>query len=189
MFESESEERQVVRAAREGSEDAQARLLEACEKPLRSFLKKKMGAKLQRHLSVSDLSQEVFAQVFRAMDHLVDDATLDDFKALLFRNADWISMRRGQRAQRFTGESIVEAFQPEEARPPAASMGPVTRADEMDKVHRLIDSLDEKYSSVLRLRMKGESFAEIARALGLTEDNARKRCLRASQKLTEKLQG
>lgn len=60
--------------------------------------------------------------------------------------------------------------------------------DGYERLVRMIHTLPENYQSVLMLRYdNGYSTAEIARMLGLTEENVKKRLQRAKKKLEEEL--
>lgn len=174
-----------IENARSGSPAAREALVQHFSPALRRFLAARAGPALRRFARPEDLVQEILAGVFGALDRLRPGAGPEDFQALLFQHANWVVKRQGRHAREFTPESVL--LRPEGARlDPAASAhstGTVTRRDERRWLEERIGRLDEKYAAVLRLYLARKSFAEIALELGIREDAARKRFLRASQTL------
>jgi len=143
-----------------------------------------MGTRLKRYLSVPDVAQESLASLLTSLDRLRPEADLGDARRLLFQHARWIVMRRGSDAGKFEGES---AYQRIGAEGPAQSIdrsrGPVTLEDELCWLKELIHELDPDLGVVMRRRLEGASFDELAQELGLGESAVRKRFTRGLEEL------
>lgn len=176
----------LLRRALDGDEDARDELVRGHAAALRAYLDRRTGAQLARACSVSDLSQEVFVRVFRALESLPEDADGGTFRRFLFRNADWVLATRGRHARGHVGESQVSpvALDPHD-RDASLSTGDVTRRDQVAWLHQLVERLEPAYADVVRLRLEGRSHAEIAEALGLKEPTVRQRLSRVTRTLEE----
>lgn len=178
----------VLRRAFSGSREAKEELVLRYGPELRAFIESKTGPKLRRHISVSDLTQETFMKVFRAsLKTIPEGETLEGFRRRLFQNAIWMIRRQAKRYRRAVGESSCPETPRELGTDPTKERGEVTRADELAWLLLLSSRIGEKYGDILRLRAQGKEFSEIARALEITEQAARKRCERAIRALREAL--
>jgi RNA polymerase sigma factor (sigma-70 family) len=176
--------------AREGDAAAEARLVERHTPALRRYLRRRMGIRLARSVSVGDLLQEAFLRVFRALPSLPPDATERLFRAWLYRHADWVLANHGRAAQQHFGESAAGGTVPDlPARDAQGSAGGVTRADDVAHMAALLQRLEPGYRSVVALRLEGRSFAAIAQQLGIEEATARQRHARVMRGLRERLGG
>jgi RNA polymerase sigma factor (sigma-70 family) len=174
-------EQALIEAARRGESTAREELFHRFETPLRGYLSRKVGARLARAVSISDLCQDTFIGALDAMRVLADGATLDDFQAILYQHANWVVGKHVEKHRAFRGESIlgdtpldVGAAREERSR------GEVTRLDELEWLRMLVERLPEEQRAVFQLRLEGRPFAEISAALGIQEDTARQRFLRGS---------
>lgn len=180
----------LVRQAKHGSREAYESLLAQCEPVIRAFLANQLGSRLKRHTSLSDLHQEVLMRGAEALRALPDDAEVDDFRALLLMHARWAIGKAVRRGRNFAGESVVTPeFGPQATPTPTASQGVVTRGDEMAWLAAEVDGLEAPLAAAVRLRLQGRTFAEIAAELGIGEDAARKRLVRAALLLRERRTG
>ena len=178
-----------MQAARAGDRAARNALYERFEPRLRAYLARRVGKKLTRAVSVSDLCQDTFLQVLDALRVLPEDATLDDFQGLLFRHAQWIVGKQAEKHGGFRGESTPGAAVDPVAPPnDGRSKGEVTRLDELEWLRALVGTLPEDQAAVVRLRLDGRTFAEIARELGIRADGARQRYLRGSLALRRRVE-
>ncbi len=175
----------LVRRARDGSEEAFRELLELCRPQLESALRRQIGAELQRFVSLSDVEQEVLVRVRDLLARLGEDATIEDFAALLLHNARWVVGKLARQGARFTGESAAGAgtFDEPAPDPAAASAGPVTRNDEKAWLDSRIGELDPTLAIVVRLRMRGLTFEQIGTEISIGTDAARKRFAQAAEQL------
>ena len=178
------DERALIEVARRGDRSAQDRLIQRCAPSLENYLGRQMGAGLRRYASVSDLGQEVLLRAIHVMDRLPEDASFADFERLLRRQARWLATDHARAARNFAGESAAEVPL-DEARDPRSveSRGSVTNSDEAVWFAGLVDRLDPDLAEVVRLRLDGLSFAEIASRTGIELNAARKRYLRAAGRL------
>jgi len=177
----------LLRRARAGSREAIEELVERCSPMLEAYLRRRSGARLKRFTSISDLRQEVLLRGVDALRLLPDDATLDDFQALLQKHAQWAIGGAVRHAQRVAGESATPDAGPTAT--PTRSEGDVTREDDQRWLARQVEELEPPLAAVVRLRLAGLTFAEMSRELGIGEDAARKRFLRASVLLRRRRQG
>lgn len=176
----------LLQRALAGDAEAQRQLVDDNAAALRRYLDRRMGARLRRAVSAADLSQDVFARVFAAMAAMPAEATARSFRLWLFRHANFVLANHGGKAQRAVGESAVA---PGDVDVPAAvgdsSTGDVTRGDQVAWLRALLDRLEPKYRDVVRLRLEGLSFGEIAAQLDLQAATARQRFARVMRVLKE----
>jgi RNA polymerase sigma factor (sigma-70 family) len=176
----------LLRQARAGADAAWQHLITAHDTLLRRFLLRRMGARLRRSCSVSDLVQEVFTRMFVALRSLPEDATLRTFRRWVLQHANWVLADHGHLAQRHFGESAaVAAAELAPAPRPAQTTGAVTRSDQLGWLHALLERLDQRHADVVRLRLEGLSFAAIAERLHLEEAAVRQRYSRVVRTLAE----
>jgi RNA polymerase sigma factor (sigma-70 family) len=166
-----------VRLAQEGRAEALDELLGAISPALRRYLERRVGTRLRRFVSVSDVEQEVLMQALQVLRRLSPDASVDDFRALLFQHARWsvgkaVDRNRQAHGQSSAGDGSVPG--------PMRSFGTVTRADELSWVRERIEHLPEGQRAVVERRMEGRTFGEIGADLGIGEDAVRKRFLSAA---------
>ena len=171
---------ELVRRARESGGEALDELLAASSPAVRRFLRKRVGARLERFVSISDMEQEVLLQGEQILRRLPPDASLADFQALLFQHARWSVGKAVDRHRGSHGESSAAGGS---VPGPSRSMGTVTRRDEMSWFRSRVEELPEKQRQVVIHRMDGRTFREIGEDLGIGEDAARKRFLTAALRL------
>jgi len=176
----------LLQRACAGDEAAWRDLIGAHQQALQRYLDRRMGARLRRGCSASDLMQEVCLRVFRALRSAPADATERTFRRWLYRHADWVLAERGHAARRHEGESVAGARGGDlPARERSTGDGEVTHRDQVAWLRALLDRLAPKYGDVVRLRLEGLSFAAIGARLGLQEATVRQRLSRVLRTLTE----
>ncbi len=168
-----------IRRAQRGEQVALDALIEGASPVLRRYLERRLGQRLRRFVSVSDLEQEVLMQGLQGLRRLSPEATVDDFHALLFTHARWAVGKAARRNRNAAGESQRSA----EPGLPSRSMGSVTRDDEAAWLRRRLGDLPDGQRAVVQRRLQGWTFARIAEDLGLREDAARKRFVAAAREL------
>ena len=107
-----------------------------------------------------------------------------DLRARLFQITKWkiADPLKNPRRERREG-SMEQGFDPVAGR---SSRGSVTRADDRRHLRELIGRLRESYATVLQhCVLEDRSIAETASLLELSEENVRKRLLRARNELAE----
>lgn len=175
---------------------AQRALVEKFQPMIDAFLRRVVGDGVRRHVSCSDIGQEVFARAFASLHTLPETATLEDFKRRLFRYTRWIVVDLARKGKNFVGESICHrpsrggserrsARRGFERRPLRRQRrtGTVTRSDEVAWVRKMSWKLPEKYRRVILLRLEGKTFSEVAEILGEDRQTIHKRYQRAGKKL------
>lgn len=181
---------QALQRARAGDEEAWRQLVAANGSLLRRYLTRRMGTRLRRTCSSSDLAQEVFARMLVALPSMPADATHRTFRRWMLQHSNWVLANHGHSAQRYTGESAVAAS--DELAPaasPTDATGAVTRGDQVHWLRSLLGRLEPGYADVVRMRLEGTSFAAIAARLGLSEDAVRQRYSRVLRALSHSISG
>ena len=172
----------VIRRAQEGDQEALNALLEEGAPMVRRLLDRWVGQGLGRFVSVSDLEQEVLLRGVQGLGRFGANASVEEFRALLVTHTRWAVANASRRHQGSAGESQAsDGPTPDDPR----SMGSVTRADEASWLESRLDRLPEGQAEVVRMRARGQTFAQIGKAIGVGEDAARKRFLAASRKIRE----
>lgn len=153
-----------------------------------------LAAKTHSLADAEDLAQEVFLVAYRSLAQL---NTPERFRAWLMRimHSRLIDYYRAasRRPQMVSGEADPERPDDEgllaHLREPSASPGEQAAAGELRGiVLREIAGMDEKYRSILYLRLVGEqSSEEIGRALGLNASSVRMRLFRGIRLLRKML--
>ncbi len=186
------EEQLLVRNAMKGSKEARGALLARYEGLVRNYLRKRMGHRLVHHLPVEDLLHEVFLRGAKAMEKLKDGARGEDLARVLLQHARWVLADHGRQAGHLVRESDLAGSGDGEQvvldrAMPTPSTGPVTMQDRQLWLHGLSKRLEPKYASVIDLYLQGKKHGQIAAELGINEETARKRFLRAVQQLRESM--
>jgi len=148
---------------------------------LRTFVIGQMGREVRRRAEPEDVVQESLLTFFQRLATFPPDLDLDGARGYLFQIAKWrvSDVLRARKLE--VGESAAPPMDPERPEP---SVGPVTREDERQHLHRAISRMRETYSSVLRCCViEGRGIADAAVTLGLTEETVRKRLSRAREEL------
>ena len=176
----------LVRLAQEGRAEALEQLLARASPALRRYLDRAVGARLRQFVSVSDLEQEVLMQSMQVLRRLPPEASVDDFRAFLFKHAQWSVGRAVDSHRRSHGQLSAAA---EGIPQPSRTLGTVTRADEAGWFRERVEQLPEAQRAVVIRRSEGCTFAEIGAGLGIGEDAARKRFLSAALRLRAEARG
>ena len=175
----------ILQRARDGDPMAWPTLVDQNGALLRRYLDRRMGSKVRRTCSSGDLAQEVLTRMLQALRAAPDDATERTFRRWLLRHADWVLADKGLAARRHVGESVAGGAGPAGVGAQQPTTGDVTRRDQIAWLHALLDRLDPKYAAVVRLRLEGASFPQLATQLGLAEAAVRQRLSRVLRLLAE----
>ncbi|MCR9245195.1 MAG: sigma-70 family RNA polymerase sigma factor [bacterium] len=173
----------LIARARAGDPEAECELVQTNAAQLRRYLDRRMGSHMRRTVSAADLGQEIFARVFAALKTMPTGADARTFRRWLYRHADWVLSNHGNAARHWRGESAAGARS--DVAEPQPSAGAVTRGDEAAWLHALVERLPGRYADVVRLRLAGLAFAEIANRLGIREETARQRHARVLRTLRD----
>ena len=163
-----------LQRAIDGDSGAHQHLVASHGPVLRRYLRRRMGSRLLRSVSVADLVQEVFLRVFRAMPSMPADASERLLRSWIYRHADWVLANHGNEARDHRGESAAAANGSEVAGA-GSSTGRVTHADQVAWLQELLARLDPPYRNVVRLRLQGLEFGVIGARLGMAEEAVRQR--------------
>ena len=181
----------VVASARRGDRNARAVLHERFADRLAAFLRGRVGPKLGRAVSISDLCQESFLRSYDALHTLPEGADGSDFEAILYRNARWVVGSQARKHKHFDGESAVDSGYAARIPDPdyATNSGVVTREDEVRWLEAQVARLKRDQAAVVRRRLEGMAFERIAEELDISEYAARKRFLRGALELRRFAEG
>lgn len=122
-----------------------------------------------------------FGRVFASLESLPPTATLGDFRTRLHHCARWLILELARHSDRHPGESAAGRPISRVAEHSGDTTGPVTHDDDKAWLQGLLDQLDPKAASIIRERMAGRTFPEIAAALGEREETVRKRYVRCAR--------
>jgi RNA polymerase sigma-70 factor (ECF subfamily) len=173
-----ADERAVVARARAGDRAAFASLVETYWERVRRWLWGLTGC----HATAEDLTQEVFLKAWSALPRLDADAA---FRAWLFRIAQncFLDSRRSRK------QSRAGPLPPDL---PGRTLSPFAAAaqeEDQQLVFRALAQLPSHYRAAYLLWVQEEvPYAEIAKILAISEENARWRVCKARQVLLKKLE-
>lgn len=177
----------LIARAKSGDPDALEQLIRGCASGVRAHLERMVGERMRRNASVSDLEQEVLARSREVLGRLPEGAGTADFENLLHRHVSWVVGNAVERGRRFEGETAAPHGPCDEAAVPLFEDGTVTRADERSALEAAIATLPDELASVVRARAEGSTWAKVGTQLGISEDAARKRFVRAARMLRDRL--
>jgi RNA polymerase sigma-70 factor (ECF subfamily) len=170
---------ELLKAAREGDEEALAQLYERYGGPVAGAVRKRLGQPLRRRFDTLDLAHSVFAEVIRDLPRFKDRGELA-FRHWLYikvesKVASKLRKHLGRKGERREGR--LSAVQPENPDTPSAHAAAI---EETERARDIFEALDDDKRTLMKLRLDdGLSFAEIADRLGLpSADAARKRYAR-----------
>jgi RNA polymerase sigma-70 factor (ECF subfamily) len=188
-----------IQAARQGSEEALAWLLEECRPYLLLLANNELDSDLRPKVGASDLVQESVLEArqgFVGFRGSTQEEWLAWLRRILLHNlAD--ARRRYQEAarRRLCHEELLDAGNPTQLHEQlvADTPSPPERAAAREQEQALQAArarLPEDYRRVLALRYdEGRSFAEVGAALGRSEEAAKKLWLRAVRRLRREVRG
>ncbi|HKI16848.1 MAG TPA: sigma-70 family RNA polymerase sigma factor [Isosphaeraceae bacterium] len=184
-----------LREAHVGSEDALGRLFEACRPYLLLIANEELASDLRAKAGASDLVQESLLEAHVAFGQFrgITEAELYGWLRQILRN----NLANFTRRFRQTGKRHASCETPLDhgtsstdfngvvAIDPGPSPSQQAVSQELaDAVDRALDGLPEKQSSVIRWRLEDkQSFQEIGKRLGLSENAAEKLFARAIRKV------
>lgn len=129
-----------------------------------------------------DVAQEAFFKAFRSLKTFKPGAR---FSTWIFAITYHACCDRLNRRKRYTNEEMPERADP--------SAGPESQAIALDESRRLrdaIDTLPEKYRTVITLyHLQGKQYEEIAEVLGLPMGTVKTHLFRAKEQLRKRLAG
>ena len=173
----------IARTA-QGDARAYSSLYDHFEPRLSAYIVANIHPGTARWTRPEEVVAEVFAEVFR---NILEEPCGGEIE--LLRRLKRVAFERIRDARRgtrrFDGESAV--LPENEARVVPGSTGPVTRADDLRLLNRLVAALPDEYARVIDLYVKEElDFTVIGKRLGITADAAYRRYARARELIKER---
>lgn len=124
-----------------------------------------------------DIVQDTLIRVWNRRDDWDDISSIEAFSLTVCRNLSLDKIRKAGNCD--TPISEEEAGEPDSGRDPYERM---MQRDRVEQVRRIVDSLPEKQKSCMQLRdFEGKSYKEIAKVLGITEEQVKVNIFRARQ--------
>ncbi len=183
-----SEFRDLMARTRAGDEEAARECVRLYEPEIRRAARMRLNdQRLRRIMDSMDISQSVFGRFFRvATEGSLELETPVQMLALLVtmtRNRV-IDLHRRETAQRRNGKPFAGARPPADVAEIAADgAGPGTAAAARELLSKVRSELCEDELEIADRRNAGESWKEIAAALGKPEDQLRKKLARALERV------
>jgi RNA polymerase sigma-70 factor (ECF subfamily) len=138
-------------------------------------------------IDAEDLTQEVFLRAYQAFERLRPDSNHRAWLYKIATNYTYTALKRGQRQAGYSVPLLDETHQA----PAGAGQSPDRRAvldETWATVRQAIIGLPTKQRTALILRhVQGLTYAEIALALGCSEDSARANVYQAVRRLRQEL--
>lgn len=180
----ETSDRELIAAALEGSEAAFGALTDRYKDRVFRLL----GRYCRDPVECEDLAQEVFLKVFRKLHTFQQESAFFTWLYRITVNAatDHLSRSSYRRLRLVEDESVLEDGRRDEADAPAA---PLMAAELAAVTRAIVDSLPEKYRTILILReFEDLSYNEIAAVLRIHLGTVESRLFRARQRFKEQLE-
>jgi len=165
----------LIQRAKEGNDDAFARLCERYEVRLLARIRKMIGPEVRGFAQSMDIVQELFVDLLRGFDgvEIRDDKAFLRWATGIARNNIRDLVRR-HRVRRM--EMLATSLAGAAARSGDPGAAPLEEAERRDQIRVLNDALarlPEDYRSVIELRdIAGLAFAEIAKKMGRPSEAA-----------------
>lgn len=182
---------ELVRQAQEGSMQAVDELVRTYQAPIFNLAYRMVN----QHEEASDLTQEVFVKVYRAIRKFKGTARFSTWLYALALNTCRSRRRRLRRIGFFEAVSLDERGDPEDGtshREPADAGDlpdqAMAKHETREIVGRAIATLPEEFREAIVMRdMQGLSYEEIAGATGCSEGTVKSRLWRARAKVRDEL--
>ena len=124
-----------------------------------------------------DIVQDTLIKVWNRRDDWHDIDSIEAFSLTVCRNLSLDRMKKAGADNRAIADG--EDFTADPDRNPCET---AAQRDRVEQVRRIIDSLPEKQKSCMQLRdFEGKSYKEIAKVLGITEEQVKVNIFRARQ--------
>jgi RNA polymerase sigma factor (sigma-70 family) len=182
-----SELPRLFREARQGNEDAARLIVERYGKAIRRSVRHYLHQKLRAKFDSSDFEQAVWASFFNGQNELDDFTSSTDlmrFLTKVARNKVVDEFRRRVQGKKYNvnrERSLNDPAAPLDFA--AAPATPSQMAIAGEEWERLLADAPSHHRRVMRMRMEGAKFTEIAEAEELHERTARRVIARAKQQV------
>jgi len=183
-----------IRQAKDGSNDAAGKLIDACRNYLLSIANQELPPVLRAKLGASDLVQDTALEAqrdFAAFEGEQLEQLLGWLRRILLNNAANVSRQYRQTEKRDVARELpldsrgAEGVMDDQRSPSSL----VDSAEERQRVERCLDRLPEDMRAAITLRNRDDlSFCEIGIQLDRSPEAARKLWARAIERLQQELQ-
>ncbi len=178
---------QLYRSACAEDRSAQDGLVRLYWVELGAFVERITGPTIKQRVDPEDLRLLALETFLRRLPTFPKDLSEDEVRARLFQIAKWSVADVCKREQRETPVASWGALANDDTLP---SRGAVTQADDRRMLRDIIGRMKPEYADVLRCSvLEGLTVEQAAAELGITEENARKRLLRAKKQLLQATEG
>ncbi len=129
-----------------------------------------------------DIVQDTLIKIWNRRDDWQDIASIEAFSVTVCRNLSLDRLKRAGKISVISGDADINTADP--------TSDPYERMhykDRIEIVRRIVDSLPEKQRSCMQLRdFEGKSYRDIAKVLGMTEEQVKINIYRARQTVKQK---
>ncbi|MCB0279360.1 MAG: sigma-70 family RNA polymerase sigma factor [Calditrichaeota bacterium] len=130
---------------------------------------------LGRTVEAEDIGQETFIQFYKYIDNFRGDSSIGTYLTRIAMNLSLNELKRRKRRRFFFKDTEEEFIDP---------ANPVKGMEDRELVHKAMQQLDEKYKSVITLRLiDGLSTRQTSEHLNLPEGTILSRLARGQEKL------
>ncbi len=168
----------LVEHSKNGDRAAFDQLIERYQGRVGRYLGSKLGERLQRHVDVDDLVQDVFLRALRSLQdfHWQNEKA---FEGWLFRIAEHVVLYAAQKHRR-PETSVPDDLVTDEPSPTKR----MQRDERFDRLENAVRSLPPEYREVILLaKIERLKIREIAASTGRTEDAVKQLLARGLRKL------
>ena len=176
------DERELIRRAGQGDQEAFRQLVETYQAPAYRLALRMCGGDAAL---AEDAAQEAFLAAWRGLPRFRGDSRFSTWLYRLTTNAaiDWLRREKRHRGM----DDVTELELPDDGPGPQDQ---AEQAETQQTVRRALGQLSEEHRQVLLLRYMQElDYAEIAAALEISEGTVKSRISRAKMRLRELLDG
>lgn len=174
------QEKELVRRAKGGEQDAFALLMEAHQGRIYNLTLRMTGS----YEDAAELTQEAFFNAWQGLPRFQEESSFGTWVYRLASNACIDFLRREKRRKNISmtvslddEENVRQAEIPDHQPSPEAE---VERGELRQSIHQGLDALTQEHRQVLVMReISGLSYAEIGQVLGLEEGTVKSRIARA----------
>jgi RNA polymerase sigma-70 factor (ECF subfamily) len=164
---------EVLAGCRAGERGAQQRLYELCHRRVYGLMVRMVGVQ-----DAADVTQQVFLQLFRKIDHYAGRSRFNTWLYRLATNEALQHLRKGQRWK----------FQPLTREPISNQTSTSERNEQKELLEQALSRLEPELRAIFVLReAEGLSYCEIAKATDIPEGTVGSRLNRARRQLQQHL--
>ena len=172
--------RDLIRRVSEGSEDAAWELVQRYGETVRRAVRRKLNKKLRPKFDSMDFVQLVWSSFFRArhrLERFDRPGELAAFLVTMARNKVGMELRRRLLTEKYNvnrEHSLYESDIRNRADYAGRQPVPVEVVIAREQWDRMLRDLPEHYREIIRLRLQGRTYRDIADSLQLAESTVRR---------------